>query len=266
MTYILKTGKHGLERLKSVNHMYNKESDIFIKKSNLRKGMIIIDAGCGSGLMSIKLAKLVGNKGKVIAIDQSEEQIEIAKCNSKRFKLNNIEYIKDDLKNLQSYNFNADALYSRLVLVHQKDPAKQVKIYLSALKAGGLLLCEEPITSTSFSLPKSDYFLKHLSLYMKMGKAHLLNFDLGKQLQNLFELNNISVLLHRKIQNTFSDLTSKNIAYLRTLECSDIYLKNKLVSNKALDILLTGLLELSNDKFSIVSGVEMVQIIGKKLK
>lgn len=263
MTYILKTGNAGLDRLKIVNKMYNPESEIFLKYSQIKKGSVIIDAGCGIGIMSSKLAKFVGSKGKIIAIDQSKEQIDIAKNIATNTGISNIEFIHDDIMNLDKYNFNIDAIYSRLVLAHQVNPIATIEKYLDSLNSGGLLLCEEPITSSSFCIPDSPAFKEHLSLYIAMGKEHGFDFDLGQHLLHYFSQANIQILLLRKSQNSFHDPSIKKIAYSRTMECSDRYLE-QLVSNEHLKLVLNRLDELANNNECIVSGVNMVQILGKK--
>lgn len=264
MTYILKTGNKGFERLNSVNLMYNKESLLFINQVSLPKNALVLDVGCGIGEMTIMLAKKIGSQGKVIAIDKSQEQIDIAKASAKKRGILNIEFIVDDAKNLINYQESIDVIYSRLMLVHQKNPNVFFKHYLKAVKTGGLIVCEEPITSSSICFPKSIAFDQHLSLYLKMGNEHGLNFDIGSSLHSIFQKNNTPILSYRKIQNTFSESKCKKIAYLRTLECEDVYLKNKYISKSNLSKTLRELLILSENKSQIVSGVEMVQILGRK--
>lgn len=264
MTYILKTGEKGLDRLKSVNRMYNKESLLFIEKVTLPTNAVVLDVGCGIGEMTINLAKKIGKKGKVIAIDQSQEQIDIAKASAKKNGVLNIEFIVEDAKNLINYEESVDAIYSRLMLVHQIKPDVFFKYYLKAVKPGGLIICEEPITSSSICFPKSTAFDQHISLYLRMGREHNLNFDIGCLLPSIYIKNDISILSYRRIQNTFSDSICKKIAYLRTLECEDIYLKNKYLNKVELKIILGELLNISENPKQIVSGVEMAQVIGIK--
>jgi ubiquinone/menaquinone biosynthesis C-methylase UbiE len=264
MSYILKTGRKGFDRLSIVNKMYNFESMSFLQGLNIKKGSFVIDVGCGIGIMSQNLAKLVGPEGSVIAIDQSSEQIELAKKLAKKKGIKNIEFIIDSAENLPSYNISADAIYSRLVLVHQKKPDFLFDCLLETLKIGGIVVCEEPITSSSFSYPASTAFKRHLSLYCNMGKKAGLDFDFGKSLPAFLENHGLSLLKVRRVQNSFSDEAMKKIAYYRSLECSDVYLKNKFIGEKALTSLLNSLIEFSGDKKFISSGVEMMQAVGVK--
>ena len=46
-----------------------------ILRGLVRKGQVVVDIGCGSGLFSIPLAKLVGEEGRVIAADIQEKML-----------------------------------------------------------------------------------------------------------------------------------------------------------------------------------------------
>ena len=59
-SYILQSGEKGAERLATVQNLYGKESQFFLQKSGLKKGMTVIDIGCGTGLMTKWLAEQVG--------------------------------------------------------------------------------------------------------------------------------------------------------------------------------------------------------------
>ncbi|MFH0974348.1 MAG: methyltransferase domain-containing protein [Spirochaetota bacterium] len=45
----------------------------------IRKGMTVLDIGCGMGYFSIGMAAFVGDKGKVIALDIQEKMLEVMK-------------------------------------------------------------------------------------------------------------------------------------------------------------------------------------------
>ncbi|MCE2706743.1 MAG: class I SAM-dependent methyltransferase [Proteobacteria bacterium] len=264
MSYILKTGNDGKRRLDVVNYLYNQESSIFIKKANIDRSSTILDAGCGTGIMTIKLANLVKNGGRVIAIDQSIEQIRIAKQNIMKHGIKNVEFIVDDILNLKKYNLKLDVIYSRLILTHQKDPNLLLKTYTLSLKHSGIILCEEPITSSSIYIPSSKAFDNHLDLYLKISRLNKLDFDLGNKLSTLFQNNNLSIVTQRRVQNTFTNKKAKSIALLRTLECADIYLQQNLIEEKSLESLIQELKSISNSPMGAISGVEMVQVIGCK--
>jgi ubiquinone/menaquinone biosynthesis C-methylase UbiE len=48
-----------------------------ILKPYIRKDMVAMDVGCGPGVFSIEIAKLLNGTGKVIAVDMQEKMLEI---------------------------------------------------------------------------------------------------------------------------------------------------------------------------------------------
>ena len=59
----------------------------------IKKGMLVADIGCGMGYFSLAMAKLVGNKVKVYAIDLQQKMLDTLKKRSKKQKLSE-NYIK----------------------------------------------------------------------------------------------------------------------------------------------------------------------------
>ncbi|MGB9938070.1 MAG: class I SAM-dependent methyltransferase [Methanobacterium sp.] len=63
----------------------------------LEEGDVFLDAGAGDGYMSIAASSIVGEKGKVYAIDIYEESINILKEEIENKKISNIEPIVADI-------------------------------------------------------------------------------------------------------------------------------------------------------------------------
>jgi ubiquinone/menaquinone biosynthesis C-methylase UbiE len=58
---------------------------------HVKPGDVICDLGCGNGFYTLKLAKLVGDKGKVVAVDIQREMLELLKDRAAEEKITNIE-------------------------------------------------------------------------------------------------------------------------------------------------------------------------------
>jgi cyclopropane fatty-acyl-phospholipid synthase-like methyltransferase len=67
----------------------------------VRKGMTVVDAGCGQGGFTASLAKIVGDKGKILAVDASDEYLkEFTERLDKYGVRNRVAFIKADGTNL----------------------------------------------------------------------------------------------------------------------------------------------------------------------
>jgi ubiquinone/menaquinone biosynthesis C-methylase UbiE len=64
-----------------------------IGKFGIEEGMTVVDYGCGPGRYAVKFAELVGENGRVYAVDIHELAIEAVKEKTRRDNLRNIEPI-----------------------------------------------------------------------------------------------------------------------------------------------------------------------------
>jgi ubiquinone/menaquinone biosynthesis C-methylase UbiE len=60
----------------------------------VRPGQVVCDLGCGNGFHTLKLAKLVGSKGRVLAVDIQPEMLRMLQAEAKRADATNIEPIQ----------------------------------------------------------------------------------------------------------------------------------------------------------------------------
>ncbi len=68
-----------------------------LQGTGLKSGDRFLDVGCGEGYFSIAAAKIVGNKGKVYAIDSDKEAIVVLKQQIRSENIINIEAIVADV-------------------------------------------------------------------------------------------------------------------------------------------------------------------------
>ena len=109
-----------------------------IKLLNIKKGSIILDYGCGPGSFSIAAAPLVGNTGKVYALDILPIAIEYVKKKAERKKLTNIETIISNCDTGLN-DGSVDIIFLFDILHDLKDPNKIITELFRILKVNGIL-------------------------------------------------------------------------------------------------------------------------------
>ncbi len=88
--------KHGhVHHSKSTRDILN--ADRILKTAGLKSGDMFLDAGCGDGFISFTASSIVGEEGKVYAIDVYPESIAAVKKEIKEKSVNNIEAFVADL-------------------------------------------------------------------------------------------------------------------------------------------------------------------------
>lgn len=105
--------------------------------SKIKEGDIILDLGCGAGFDCFLASKKVGETGKVIGIDMTNEMIEKAKINAKKLGIKNVEFVLGEIEKLPIQNDSIDIIISNCVINLTPDKTKTFKEAYRVLKTGG---------------------------------------------------------------------------------------------------------------------------------
>ena len=110
-----------------------------IYSSNLKSGDIVVEAGGGSGALTIALAQAVFPEGKVITFEKNKKHIEIIKKNLHISPYSNLVTLSnDELKN------HTEEISCNCVILDLPDPHKIVDWAAKSLELGGKLLSYVP--------------------------------------------------------------------------------------------------------------------------
>lgn len=73
------------------------DCETLLKALNVQTGQVICDMGCGNGFYALPLAKLVGAKGKIVAVDIQREMLGLLRDRAREEKLRNIKLLHGDV-------------------------------------------------------------------------------------------------------------------------------------------------------------------------
>jgi ubiquinone/menaquinone biosynthesis C-methylase UbiE len=71
-----------------------------LKLAGLKEGDTVLDLCCGSGLSFAPAQKLIGSKGKIIAVDINDKMLDLARKRAMKNGWNNITFINSDIEKL----------------------------------------------------------------------------------------------------------------------------------------------------------------------
>lgn len=121
-----KLTKHNKAKLKKI-----------IKLMELKEGQIVMDVGCGTGIMIPALKEALGKKGVIYAVDISEKMLKKAKA---RHKGRNVYFVNSDIYDLPFTPGGFDVVLCYSSFPHFKDKAKVLKVFAKNLKSKGQLV------------------------------------------------------------------------------------------------------------------------------
>jgi arsenite methyltransferase len=126
-----------------------------LRNAALTGGETLLDVGAGDGLIAFGALELVGEVGRVIFSDISQDLLD--HCRSLALEmgvLDRCEYVRasaDDLSALE--DASVDAVTTRSVLIYVKDKRRAFEEFHRVLKPGGRLSIFEPINSFTYPEP-----------------------------------------------------------------------------------------------------------------
>lgn len=131
--------------------------DFFRQKNNNDEFQLILDVGCGSGIMTSAFAKRYPSS-KVIGMEYSEEAVGRAKSYVQKQEITNVDIFTADVTSLpDDWNDNFDVVIMFDVLHDLEDPTSAIKELKKVLKNNGILVIIEPKISSYHQKNRGDF-------------------------------------------------------------------------------------------------------------
>ena len=137
--YVLGTEADEIERLGLQHRVWRERVLDAWRRAGIGPGRTVIDVGAGPGWASADLAEIVGQKGRVIALERSESFLAAIRARG----LGNVEPRAHDVSAAPFGEAIADAAWCRWVLSFVEAPQRTVDHVARALKPGGVAIFHE---------------------------------------------------------------------------------------------------------------------------
>jgi ubiquinone/menaquinone biosynthesis C-methylase UbiE len=185
--YIFGSSNRELLRLELQAELFEPETSRTLQLVGIRRGMQCIDFGCGNGYTAMLLSRLVGEEGKVIAIDSSKDAITAAEENVKKRNIKNIEFMLADVYNTDLKDECYDLTFSRFLFTHLEEPKRALDEMIRVLKPNGIVAAEDFNHEMRITYPYNEH-LEKLRIYLiellkKSGSTH----DIAGMLYSMFK-------------------------------------------------------------------------------
>lgn len=194
--------------------MYQKTGKFLVKKAKIKKGMMVLDLACGTGITTKEILKSIGREGEIIALDSSEKMINICKSG---IKATNVHFIRGSAEKLNKLvHRKIDVVICNAAFWQLVGNTEVLKGISSVLKLEGILVFNIPLQyykssksnrvilsvfkTISEVAKKYGYCLKK-----KRSKKLIFNYDKVKSLlvKNKFKILSVTIF---KIKRTPEDL------------------------------------------------------------
>lgn len=181
--YVLGHSDRELERLRRQGALFSDLTRDLLIRAGVKKGMQVLDIGCGVGDVSLIAADLVSQGGSVTGIDPAAEALAIA-----RARLNGragVRFSPGTLESLEDCS-SFDAAIGRFILIHLANPAEALAGLRSRLRPGAIMSFIEFDLSTAAAYPPLTLLQQCIGwvgeVYRRMGRQ----LDMGVALFGAF--------------------------------------------------------------------------------
>lgn len=134
-----------------------------------RPGLSILDVCCGSGKLSLEIAKTVAPGGSVMGLDFSEKMLEEAKKNIASTKVEGIELVQGDAMNLPFANDTFDGATVGWGLRNLPDLRKGILEMVRIVKPGSMVVSLD-MAKPEIPIFKNIYWLGFKTIVPLLGK------------------------------------------------------------------------------------------------
>lgn len=264
-SYMLDTGVRGAKALELQQQYMAEGSYAHLEKAGLKSEMIVCDAGCGSGDMTVYLAQKVGPMGRVYAVDVSKDQLDVTQRKVQAAGLNNVEFIQADIQKAdQVPRILVDLVYTRLVLIHVSDQKQALVNLMGLLKPDGVLSVQETSQDTVRTSFVCSEFLEFQGALIKLGRVHQLDYNFGHRVKEVVEELGLDIVSYYVVQNRLEVGLVKSLLMLRIPEIAPKMLKAGLVSQPQLDKWIDEFRRWPEGDNHCVNDAEMVYMLIRK--
>ena len=141
-TYVVGRSPEETERLKDQERFYGPITKRMLTDAGMHEGMHVLDVGCGAGDVALLAAELVGETGRVTAIDVNPDILVATRQRVAALGVNHIDFVEGDVRT-HEFDDQFDAVIGRLTLMYMADPVVALRRVTSHLRPGGLVAFQE---------------------------------------------------------------------------------------------------------------------------
>jgi ubiquinone/menaquinone biosynthesis C-methylase UbiE len=138
---------------------------LVVDRLSIRRGMYVLDLGCGTGWATLEIASRLEGTGKVVGLDLSQAMIEQARQKQATFRYDNVEFVLESANSL-NYDGCFDHVVSTNAFHHFAERERVFANVWRSLKRGGTFVIQD--------FCRDFFLMRFVDLMGKIGeRAHV---------------------------------------------------------------------------------------------
>jgi precorrin-6B methylase 2 len=261
--YILASGIKAQQRLRLLARICRPSTLALLERAGLKEGDRCLDVGCGSGDVTLDLARRVGPQGRAIGIDFDEDLVRLAREDARGHGVQNVEFRHQRAEHLDETGY--DVVYARLLLTHLREPHHTLRAMVNAVRPGGVVVVEDVEFSTTFCVPPHAAFEHLVRWTCETMRRRGGDPDIGPRLPGLFRAAGLAEVAMHLVQVPVYRLEEKKPFWdLTMLQIRPAVLAEGVATPEAFDATYAAFQIFTGDPDSICAMPRVWQVWGYK--
>ena len=261
-SYVLRGGDQAVPRLQLLARVMWPSTHALFNRIGIHRGMRCLDVGCGSGEVTLQLARLVAPEGYVVGIDADDVIVDRARVAASRqqasawFETRNAE----DLQEEAAY----DLVHARFLLTHVPQPALVLTRLLRALRPAGTIVLQDIDFPGHVCHPPCPAFDRYVDLYQAVVRHRGGDPAIGPRLPALLHDAGVEDIRLDVVQPTFCDGEGKFVAQVTMEHIREAVVLAGLAAHAEVDAIIVELESFATDPRSLISLPRVFQVWARK--
>jgi ubiquinone/menaquinone biosynthesis C-methylase UbiE len=183
--YVLGHSDGELARLEKQATLYSAFTQEILTAAGLKRGMRVLDVGCGVGDVSLAAAGIVGPEGSVLGVDRAAEALHMARHRVEAAGLEMVGFETTDFTTA-AFDQPFDAVIGRFILLYMADAPAILKKLAGHLKPGGILAFMELDVGSSTTVPHMTLFDRAIGWIVETYTRVGIEPNMGSRLFGVF--------------------------------------------------------------------------------
>ncbi len=134
--------------------------------------MTVIDLGCGPGMFTLAMARMVGETGRVVAVDIQPQMLELVREKARARHLESRIQLHQNTEDSIGLTEQADFILSFYMVHELKDPKTFLREVRDLLQPGGIYLVVEPAAVSRRGFSETVRLAQQVGLGMLECRNH----------------------------------------------------------------------------------------------
>jgi predicted methyltransferase len=173
---------YGIGWLERTEREEEERTTLLLKNMGLKPGEVVADIGAGSGYHVVRMAPLVGSKGRVLAVDIQQEMLDYIQERTRKLSIRNVDLVLGTEQSLKLSPVSVDKMLLVDVYHEFAFPKEMGQSMWEVLKPGGLVYLIE------FRAEDPDVPIKNvhkMSEKQAIKEMEAIGFSFEKNIPNL---------------------------------------------------------------------------------